>query len=112
MRVRVSLVVLAVLSCSCASSYEYLPEPEEGEAAYVPYEELPLIITVSPRLSRPAEVLAILDVHVRDADQDRALEELARQAADIGADAVVGVEFHHGASGPSHLSGLAVRVLR
>jgi uncharacterized protein YbjQ (UPF0145 family) len=40
-----------------------------------------------------------------------ALADMRRQAAAIGADAVVGVEFHHGhgEDEPTHLSGLAVR---
>jgi uncharacterized protein YbjQ (UPF0145 family) len=47
-------------------------------------------------------------------DQDAALAALKRRAASMGADAVVGVEFHHGegAGEPIHLSGLAVRFLK
>ena len=41
---------------------------------------------------------------------DAALDALRRKAAAMGADAVVGVEFHHSEGGePTHLSGLAVR---
>jgi uncharacterized protein YbjQ (UPF0145 family) len=44
---------------------------------------------------------------------DRALDVLRRRAVAMGADAVVGVEFHHGEGEgqPTHLSGLAVRFL-
>ncbi len=44
---------------------------------------------------------------------DAALDLLRRRAAAMGADAVVGVEFHYGeAEGqPTHLSGLAVHFL-
>ncbi len=62
---------------------------------------------------RPAEVIGVVDAHLKVGDQDAALAALRRRAADMGADAVVGVEFHHGegAGEPIHLSGLAVRFL-
>jgi uncharacterized protein YbjQ (UPF0145 family) len=34
---------------------------------------------------------------------------IRERAAQMGADAVIGVQFHHGEGGPTHLSGLAVR---
>jgi uncharacterized protein YbjQ (UPF0145 family) len=44
---------------------------------------------------------------------DKALRDLQVKAAQLGADAVVGVEFHHGEGEgePTHLSGLAVKFL-
>lgn len=47
-------------------------------------------------------------------DQDAALAALRRQALAMGADAVVGVELHHGEGDDEsiHLSGLAVRFVR
>ena len=44
---------------------------------------------------------------------DEALRTLQAKAALLGADAVVGVEFHHGEGEgePTHLSGLAVKFL-
>jgi uncharacterized protein YbjQ (UPF0145 family) len=45
---------------------------------------------------------------------EAALDVVRRRAAELGADAVVGVEFHHGEGDgqPTHLSGLAVRFLQ
>jgi uncharacterized protein YbjQ (UPF0145 family) len=62
-------------------------------------------------LDCPSEVLGLVDVHERVESVDRALEVLRRKAAKVGAEAVIGVEFHHGEPGeePTHLSGMAVR---
>ncbi len=70
-----------------------------------------VLILQSTKLDRPAEVVGVVDVHEPMASEDAALAALRRKAAAMGADAVVGVEFHHGeGSGePTHLSGLAVR---
>jgi uncharacterized protein YbjQ (UPF0145 family) len=58
-----------------------------------------------------SEVLGLVDIHEPVDSVDRALEILKRKAAKMGAEAVIGVEFHHGEPGeePTHLSGLAVR---
>lgn len=59
---------------------------------------------------RPAEVIGVVDVHEPMANEAAALQRLKEKAAALGADAVLGVEFHHGEeTGPTHLSGLAVR---
>lgn len=70
-----------------------------------------VLILQSTHLDRPAEVVGIVDVHEEMGHHDAALEALRRKAAAMGADAVVGVEFHHSDSHaePTHLSGLAVR---
>src|SRR5579864_1052735 len=62
-------------------------------------------------LDCPSEVLGLVDIHERVESVDRALEVLRRKAAKVGAEAVIGVEFHHGEPGeePTHLSGMAVR---
>jgi uncharacterized protein YbjQ (UPF0145 family) len=62
-------------------------------------------------LGCPSEVLGLVDIHEPVATVDRALEVLKRKAAKLGAEAVIGVEFHHGEPGeePTHLSGMAVR---
>ena len=62
-------------------------------------------------LGCPSEVLGLVDIHEPVESVDRALEILKRKAAKIGAEAVIGVEFHHGEPGeePTHLSGMAVR---
>jgi uncharacterized protein YbjQ (UPF0145 family) len=59
----------------------------------------------------PSEVLGLVDIHEPVTSVDRALEVLKRKAARLGAEAVIGVEFHHGEPGeePTHLSGMAVR---
>ncbi len=72
-----------------------------------------VVLLASARLAEPAEVIGILDVHLPHGEHQLGLEQLAVQAAELGADAVVGVELTHGdGKRPMHLSGLAVRVLR
>jgi uncharacterized protein YbjQ (UPF0145 family) len=58
-----------------------------------------------------SEVLGLVDVHEGAQTQEQALDILKRKAAGVGADKVIGVEFHHGEAGeePTHLSGVAVR---
>lgn len=57
------------------------------------------------------EVLGLVDVHEPVKTVDQAMDELRKDAAELGAEAVIGVEFHHGEAGeePTHLSGMAVR---
>jgi uncharacterized protein YbjQ (UPF0145 family) len=59
----------------------------------------------------PTELVGLVDIHEPVESVDQALTVLRRKAAKMGADAVVGVEFHHGEPGeePTHLSGMAVR---
>lgn len=70
-----------------------------------------IVILQTRKLDRPAEVVGIVDAHEASGREEVALDELRRKAAAIGADAVVGVEYHHAESNgePLHLSGLAVR---
>ena len=72
-----------------------------------------VLILQSTHLDRPAQVVGVVDAHEEMGKHDGALRVLQTKAAQLGADAVVGVEFHHGeAQGePTHLSGLAVRFL-
>jgi uncharacterized protein YbjQ (UPF0145 family) len=62
-------------------------------------------------MSCATEALGPLDVHSSMHDTDKALGELRLRAAAIGAEAVTGVDFHHGEGGHehTHLSGMAVR---
>lgn len=62
-------------------------------------------------LECPSEVMGLVDIHEPVTTEDQALAVLKRKAAKLGADAVIGVEFHHGEPGeePTHLSGMAVR---
>ncbi len=73
-----------------------------------------VLVLQGTHLDRPAEVVGVVDAHLKVGDQEQALAALRRRAADMGADAVVGVEFHHGegAGEPIHLSGLAVKFLK
>ena len=72
-----------------------------------------VLILQGRKLERPAEVVGVVDAHEPSGRQDAALQQLRTRAAALGADAVVGVEFHHGEGHgePIHLSGLAVRYL-
>ena len=62
-------------------------------------------------LSCPSEALGTVDVHETRKNEGEALALLRRRAAALGAEAVIGVEFHHGEGGgeTTHLSGVAVR---
>jgi uncharacterized protein YbjQ (UPF0145 family) len=56
------------------------------------------------------EALGLVDVHEGASTSEQALEELRIEAAKLGADAVVGVEFEHAdGKAATHLSGMAVR---
>jgi len=81
-----------------------LPEVAPERAARV-------LVLSAEDAGRPAEVLGIIDVHMKSGQQDRALQELRIRAAALEADAILGVEFHHGehAGEATHLSGTAVR---
>jgi uncharacterized protein YbjQ (UPF0145 family) len=72
-----------------------------------------ILVTTARKLDRPTEVVGVIDAHEPSGRQDAAFALIQRQAATMGADAVVGVEFHHGEESgePTHLSGLAVRYL-
>jgi hypothetical protein len=72
-----------------------------------------ILVLEGTHLDRPAEVVGVIDAHMPMGSHDSALDFVRRRALQMGADAVVGVEFHHGeAEGePTHLSGLAVRFL-
>ncbi len=63
------------------------------------------------QLECPSEVLGLVDIHQPVKTENEALNVLKRKAAKLRADAVIGVEFHHGEPGeePTHLSGMAVR---
>ena len=64
-------------------------------------------------LERPSEVVGIIDAHEPSGRHEAALQPVRERAAALGADAVVGLEFHHGEGQgePTHVSGLAVRFL-
>ncbi len=72
-----------------------------------------ILVLEGTHLDRPAEVVGVIDAHMPMGSHEAALDLVRRRAAQMGADAVVGVEFHHGEGEgqPTHLSGLAVRFL-
>jgi hypothetical protein len=78
--------------------------PAGGDPSHV-------VVVESTHLDRPGEVIGVVDVEDAKGSHDSGLALLKRRAAEMGADAVVSVEFHHG-DGPAHVSGLAVRFLR
>ena len=55
--------------------------------------------------------LGLVDVHEPMKTEEAALDLLKRRAAALGAEGIMGVEFHHGEAGnePTHLSGIAVK---
>jgi uncharacterized protein YbjQ (UPF0145 family) len=75
-----------------------------------------MVVLQAQDAGRPTEVIGVIDVHEHTGEHDLALQTLRERAALIGADAVLGIEFHHesdehaGSTGiETHLSGLAVR---
>ncbi len=89
------------------------PQELPGVTSQQADAESRVLVLQSTHLDRPAEVVGVVDAHVPMGSHDRALDVLRRRAVAMGADAVVGVEFHHGEGEgqPTHLSGLAVRFL-
>ena len=86
----------------------------ESTAAAGPRDPARVQVLADKRAARPAEVLGVVDAHLAQGDEDAALTVLRRKAADLGADAVIGVDFQHGEGHegePIHLSGLAIRYL-
>jgi hypothetical protein len=65
----------------------------------------------SESTGREMEAMGVVDAHEKPGHHEEALQELREAAAAVGAEAVVGVEFHHGEGHGevSHLSGMAVR---
>jgi hypothetical protein len=108
----------------CCLVQTAVPRPPPAQAplpTYVPVEPsnvsvLPatrVLVIQSTHTDRLTEVVGVVDVHAEMGGQDAALEALKQRAAEMGADAVLGVEFHHGhgEDEPTHLSGLAVRFI-
>jgi hypothetical protein len=92
------------------------PSSDEYVAAPTPITALPardVLVLQSSHIDRLTEVVGVVDVHSEMGGHDAALELLKMRAAQLGADAVLGVEFHHGhgEDEPTHLSGLAVRFI-
>jgi uncharacterized protein YbjQ (UPF0145 family) len=110
----VPLFALApVLVAGCAA---YRPIPLEAGSFRNPILDgaaKKMLILQAQDAGRPTEVIGVIDVHEPTGEHEAALQTLRERAALIGADAVIGIEFHHedgDAEGiETHLSGLAVR---
>jgi uncharacterized protein YbjQ (UPF0145 family) len=65
----------------------------------------------SENTEREMEAMGVVDAHEKPGHHEEALQELREAAAALGAEAVIGVEFHHGEGHGtvSHLSGMAIR---
>jgi hypothetical protein len=90
------------------------PDHHESESAAVdPSRARRVLLLQGRKLDRPAEVVGVVDAHEPSGREDVAFQRLQERAAALGADAVVGIDFHHGEGRgePLHLSGLAVRFL-
>jgi hypothetical protein len=92
------------------------PPRDDYVVAATPVAALPVpdvLVVQSSHIDRLTEVVGVIDVHSEMGEHDTALDLLKRRAAELGADAVLGVEFHHGhgEEEPTHLSGLAVRFI-
>ena len=72
-----------------------------------------VLVVETGHLDHPGEVVAVLDVQDAKDTHDSGIMLLKERAAELGADAVVSVEFHRGEAGrPARASGLAVRFSR
>jgi hypothetical protein len=87
------------------------PTAPDGQAAMQRTDPSQIAILQTTKLDHYAEVVGPIDMHETMGDERIALQKLREKASEMGADAVVGVEFHHGEGEgePTHLSGLAVR---
>ena len=112
------MMVAMLAGCATTEAAEHEEHEEhEGHGHHAPLPDVSperaarVLILQNEDAGRPSEVLGIVDVHQQSGQQDRALQELRIRAAALDADAVVGVEFHHGehAGESTHLSGTAVR---
>lgn len=116
-------ICLFVLASACAEETAYVqaqpcPLPIQSATvaslAAMPVDGPRVLVTDQHHLDRPTEVLGVVDVHAVVGAEAAAMAELRTRAAAMGADAVLGAEFHHGdGSGePTHLSGMAVRFIQ
>jgi uncharacterized protein YbjQ (UPF0145 family) len=116
------LILALVPACTEAYSthQEHGSETAEAHGAHGgEHDETPVsreamahvLILEANHVDRPTEMLGVVDVHEPVHSVNEALDELREHAVRLGADAVLGVEFHHGDGhgDPTHLSGMAVR---
>ncbi len=105
--------VLAMLpACSRAASSTPPRAPATPAAAVQKAQAKPaakIAVLESKNVKRKTELIGFLDVSGDKGHREAALEALRAKAAAMGADAIVGVEFHEGNGEPGHYSGVAVR---
>jgi uncharacterized protein YbjQ (UPF0145 family) len=110
---RILLLGLTMVSPGCVeATYGHADEAEHHESSFVSPEAAARVrLLESTSAGQPTEVLGIVDAHERNGREREALDEIRRAAAALGAEAVLGVEYHHGEGHdePTHISGLAVR---
>jgi hypothetical protein len=105
----------AILTCSDAPRDGAASGPSSGPPSREPTldertQRIAIFSGDDP--GRAAEVLGVVDVAGAQADGTTGMWLLRRRAAELHADAVIGVEMHRGTRvGPPRLSGLAVRYL-
>jgi uncharacterized protein YbjQ (UPF0145 family) len=133
MRINLTLVgILSMMAPACSESYAAAGHSEEhgalasggdhdddhdgdddhdeGPVNATPDQIAHVQVFESNEIGQATEVLGTVDVHMHQESEQQALTQMRARAAMLGADALVGVEFHHGESpGPTHLSGVAVR---
>lgn len=91
-----------------ASSTPPPPSPQRP-----PTDSSRVLVVESAHLGRPGEIVAVIDVTNAKGTHDSGVALLRERAAELGADAVVSVEFHNGDGGrPARASGLAMRFQR
>ena len=87
-------------------------EPAHTAAVATPLSAAAARIIVLEGKTSPKRgvVVGIIDVHTDATRSEEAFDELRRRASALGADVVIGADFHHGeGSEPSHVSGMAIR---
>ena len=122
----IACIAIIGLISGCANAHYLHPETAHAEHGDVDHDDDHDEAPISPEAraaaahirvlqtsdGRPTEVLGLVDVHERMGREDEALADLRARSAMLGADAVVGADFHHGEGNVTHLSGVAVRFPR
>jgi len=106
----VTFLLAMIPACSRSSTPVKAPTPQPAaaqKAQATPASKVQVL--EAKNIKRKTELVGFLDVAGDKGHKDAALEALRAKAAAMGADAVVGVEYHEGANEPGHYSGVAVR---
>jgi uncharacterized protein YbjQ (UPF0145 family) len=87
------------------------PEPPRASDSTLVAAAARIKVLQTGGLGCEMQSLGIVDVHEPMKTEEAALDLLKRRAAALGAEGVMGVEFHHGEGGgeSTHLSGIAVK---